>query len=110
MPTCLSQWFRFFGSRRNQSSTKTAHTHGELHHARSALLNCVEDCPDDAVKRLQLKIQIARSHRELWALRSEVYHCVAMRHHQATATERVQSLARHFEGLIDPADLRRKPR
>ena len=111
MPNGLTMWMRSFASRAKRSATMTTgDALTELRHARSALLNCVHDCPDDNVSRLQYKILHARTHQELWSLRSEVYHCVAMQHHQATASERVHSLAHHFKGWVDPADTRQRLR
>ena len=97
MPTCFPQWFQSIRSRAKRCSTDASDRLAELHLARAALINCMQDCPDDHVRRLKQKIQIARSHRELWFLRSDIYHCVAMHHDQATADERLDALALHFE-------------
>ncbi len=110
MPTCLTQWINFFRPRMDASAAQATHADSELRDARKALLHCVHDCSEGSVRHLQQKIQGARTHRELWSLRSEVYHCVAMHHHQAMATERVQSLAHHFEGWVDTAEARQKAR
>lgn len=107
MPTCLTLWIRTFRSRAKKSTSTSSLS--ELRSARNALLHCVHDCSAGNVRRLQEKIQNARTHRELWSLRSEIYHCVAMHHHQAMATERVQSLAHHFEGWIEFTEVRQKP-
>jgi hypothetical protein len=109
MLTRLTQWTQSFRSRTDGSGERGSDTLYELGHARSALLHCVRDCPEGGVKHLQHKIRYARTHRELWSLRSEAYHCVAI-HHQAMATERVQSLSHHFEGWVDSAAMRQKPR
>jgi hypothetical protein len=58
---------------------------------------CVADIvivPDagDLVRRIEL----ARSLRELWHLRTEVYRLVAVQHSQAEAEERLARLNRHF--------------
>ncbi len=106
MPTWLTLWIQSSRSRADRSTTTNADSHHELHSARHALLNCIHDCSDGSVRLLQKKIQQAQTHRDLWALRSEIYQCVAMQHHQAMATERLQSLAHHFEGWVGSADVR----
>lgn len=109
MATRLTLWIQSLRSRANRFTSQTTDAVSDLRTAREALLQCVHDCSENGVRHLQQRIQRARTHRELWLLRSDVYHCVAMQHHQATATERVQSLAHHFEGWVDPAEVGPKP-
>jgi len=60
-------------------------------HACVADLICVPDAGD-----LVHRIEMARSLRELWHLRPDVYRLVAVEHSQAEAEARVASLNRHF--------------
>lgn len=106
----LTRWIPFWRSRSERNQAALANSGSALASARKALLHCVHDCPTGGARLLQQKIQRAQSHRELWALRSEVYHCVAMEHHQAMATDRLQSLDSHFEGWVEPADGRQRSR
>lgn len=110
MPLCLTRWIEFFRPHLDRSATRRGDAASELDHARTALLHCMHDCPEDGVRYLQQKIQRARNHRDLWSLRSDVYHCVAMQHHEAMATERLQSLTPLFEGWVAPAEAWQKPR
>ncbi|MGS5086233.1 hypothetical protein ACVC7V_06960 [Hydrogenophaga sp. A37] len=86
----------------------------ELHLARSALLHSVHDCNGAPTQRLHRRITLARTHRELWALRADAYNLIAMGHCQSIATERIHGMAHLFDGWVEPtatqprAALRRK--
>jgi hypothetical protein len=54
------------------------------------------DVPAAAADDLLHRIQFARSLRELWHLRSDVYRLVAIHHSQAQAEARLSALNRHF--------------
>lgn len=54
------------------------------------------DVPAEAADDLLHRIQFARSLRELWHLRSDVYRLVAIHHSQAQAEARLSALNRHF--------------
>lgn len=54
------------------------------------------DVPADAADDLLHRIQFARSLRELWHLRSDVYRLVAIHQSQAHAEARLAALNRHF--------------
>ena len=45
---------------------------------------------------VQERVRIARSLRDLWHLRPEVFRLVALRHSQAEAHQRLDRLNRHF--------------
>ena len=106
----LTRWIPFWRSRSDPTLADPAHSGSALASARNAVLLCVHDCPAGSARLLQQKIQRAHSHRELWALRSEVYHCVALQHHQAMASDRLQSLDSHFEGWVESGDGRQRSR
>jgi hypothetical protein len=54
------------------------------------------DVPAEAADDLLHRIQFARSLRELWHLRSDVYRLVAIHHSQSQAEARLAALNRHF--------------
>ena len=106
----LTRWIPFWRSLSDRNQSMSLDSGSALASARHALLDCVHDCPAVGTRLLQQKIHRAQSHRELWALRSEDYHCVALQHHQAMATDRLQSLDSHFEGWVESGDGRQRSR
>ena len=56
----------------------------------------VADISGDDAHTLRDRIALARSLRELWHARAEVYRVVAVAHSQSQAEERVALLNRHF--------------
>lgn len=54
------------------------------------------DVRASAAADLQHRIRLARSLRELWHLRADVYRLVAVQHSQAEAEARLAELNRHF--------------
>jgi hypothetical protein len=78
----------------------------ELHRVRAALLACLDDCDGHDAMRLTVRITQARSHKDLWQLRSDVFKAVSLRHCQSLAAERIEAVLHHFEGWIDPQELR----
>jgi hypothetical protein len=63
---------------------------------RADFLACLEETLDDEARLLVRRIDRARSLRELWHLRAEVYRIVGTWHSQFQAQERVALLNRHF--------------
>lgn len=59
-------------------------------------LGALADVGPDAATELRRRIERARSMRELWHLRAEVYRLVAVQHSQAEAEARLADLNRHF--------------
>lgn len=68
---------------------------------RSALRQCVSDCHGKPMGRLAVRIDLATSHRDLWALRTDAYNLIATCHCQSVATERIRALSHLFDGRID---------
>ncbi len=63
---------------------------------RQAFLHVLLDLPCGPTQSLAQRISRAHSLRELWHLRAEVYHQVAVHHSQREAEGRLQGLNRHF--------------
>ncbi|HMO48496.1 MAG TPA: hypothetical protein PKB14_21035 [Rubrivivax sp.] len=63
---------------------------------RQDFLDSLSDIAGAAADSLSLRIDQARSLRELWHLRAELYHVVALSHSQREAEQRVSQLNRHF--------------
>lgn len=81
----------------------------DVQNVRSALLLAVHDCSGLPAQHLQLKIRSARTHRDLWMLRSDAYRLIALQHCQSTANERIDGLLHLFEGWVAPQELSRVP-
>ena len=63
---------------------------------RQEFLAALKDVPLAQALRLSERIANARSLRELWHLRTEVFNVVAMQHSQREAELRLSGLNRHF--------------
>lgn len=63
---------------------------------RQDFLDSLGDIAGTAADALSQRIGQARSLRELWHLRAELYHVVALSHSQCEAEQRVSQLNRHF--------------
>jgi len=63
---------------------------------RADFVKCLVDLPSTDAKSLIDRIGLARSLRELWHLRAEVYRLVGICHSQFEAEQRVARLNRHF--------------
>jgi hypothetical protein len=57
---------------------------------------CLQDVCPRLAETLSRRIDAARSLRDLWHLRTEVYRVVALAHSQHLAEQRVAGLNRHF--------------
>lgn len=69
---------------------------GRLGGVRDDFLAALVDIDLDAGSALRRRIELARSLRELWHLRADVYRLVAVQHSQAEAESRLADLNRHF--------------
>ena len=63
---------------------------------RNEFVACLVDLPPNEVEGLIARISMARSLRELWHLRAEVYRLVAVHPSQGEAEVRLNRLNRHF--------------
>jgi hypothetical protein len=63
---------------------------------RQDFLDSLSDIASTAADALSERIDQARSLRELWHLRAELYNVVAISHSQREAERRVSELNRHF--------------
>ncbi len=67
-----------------------------LPQVRAEFLDCLSDVHGAEANALARRVDLARSLRELWHLRAEVYRLVAIQHDQRQAETRLQRLNRHF--------------
>lgn len=72
---------------------------------RKDLLLAFEDCTSLPAQRLRLKIENAKTPRELWMLRNDIYLLISQRHDQGIAAERINGLVKVFEGWLDPKQI-----
>jgi hypothetical protein len=63
---------------------------------RAEFIACLADVHHEQVEALRGRVHAARSLRELWHLRTEVFHLVALDHSQHEAEARLTDLNRHF--------------
>jgi len=63
---------------------------------RQDFLDSIGDIPSEGASTLNLRIGQARTLRELWHLRAELYSVVALHHSQHEAERRLAELNRHF--------------
>jgi hypothetical protein len=63
---------------------------------RDDFLDHLGDVQVDGAQALRLRVNSARSLRELWHLRTEVYRLVALQYSQAEAEQRLSALNHHF--------------
>ena len=63
---------------------------------RTDFLATLSDLDSDDAEQLRRRIHDARSLRELWHLRAEVYRIIGVAHRQGEAEDRVSLLNRHF--------------
>jgi len=63
---------------------------------RAEFLDCLNDVHTEDAANLCVRVGHARSLRELWHLRTEVYRLVAVQHSQFEAEQRLTRLNRHF--------------
>jgi hypothetical protein len=63
---------------------------------RDDFLERLGDVQVEGAQALRLRVDSARSLRELWHLRTEVYRLVALQYSQAEAEQRLAALNHHF--------------
>ncbi len=63
---------------------------------RQDFIDTLTDLPAAATNALRLRIGQTRTLRELWHLRAELYHVLALNHSQREAEQRLAQLNRHF--------------
>lgn len=88
------------GFRKSRTASLT-----DLAAIRKALLLSFEDCRDLPAQRLRLKIENAKSPRELWMLRNDIYQLISQRHNQSVAADRINELVQVFDGWLDPKQI-----
>ncbi len=59
-------------------------------------VSCLDDLPPAQAASLRRSIDEARSLRELWHLRADVYACIGRVHSESEAERRIEGLNRHF--------------
>ncbi len=69
----------------------------QLLSARRDFVQALDDVASPLGQALQHRIQLARSLRELWHLRSEVFNLVSLERSQFDAQQRLDHLNHHFE-------------
>jgi hypothetical protein len=93
---------RLLARRQSQHPSSRATTSlTNLETARQALHACLADCDGDAVHRLRRHIDAARTHRDLWMQRAQVYQVVSLQHGQLQAHARIEALQPVFTGWVD---------
>lgn len=107
MPPCLTRLLR--SMRRPYPTSRATSRLTELNSVRAAMLQAVDECVGLRAQQLQLKIRSARTHRDLWMLRSDAYHLIALNHCQSIADQRIDGLLPLFEGWVAPQELSRLP-
>ena len=73
-----------------------AMANGRLPPVRQEFLDSIGDLPPAATGTLPTRIDQAHSLRDLWHLRAELYHVLALNHDQRVAEQRLTQLNRHF--------------
>jgi len=91
-----SAWQRLMFWLLAPAPTDVAVAPNRLPAVRNDFLACIADVGAELAAPVQTRIDVARSLRDLWHLRAEVYRLVALAHSQTEAERRVASLNRHF--------------
>lgn len=72
-----------------------------------SLRDTVHDCTDLRAQRVIYKINTAKTVEDLWLLRSDLHQCVAQRHSESVAAERINGLICVFHGWLPATQLAR---
>ncbi len=91
-----SRWDRFVFWLTAPDALDAAPPSHTLPAVRQAFGDELADLDGSAGRQLADRVAQARTLRELWHLRAEVYRVVALHHSQAEAARRVERLDRHF--------------
>jgi hypothetical protein len=78
---------RIFGAATRRQKPVTGATVAEI---QSSLKEVLVDCHGVQADRLLYRIDGARKPAELWALRSDVYQCIAKSHTESVASTRIK--------------------
>ncbi len=89
----LCQWL-------SSAPDKTPRAQRQLVAARQDCAQALCDLDDQAARDLALRCHSARSLREIWHLRAEVYSLVARRLNQGEADRRLQTINRHYTATV----------
>lgn len=89
-------WQRLLGWLIAPSVERSSPPLNRLPPVRGEFAACLVDVQTDGDEALRARIAAARSLRELWHLRAEVYRLVATAHSEAEAQARLARLNRHF--------------
>jgi hypothetical protein len=101
----IRRWMTGLRRRRPLAEAAVATAPGDrLGQARADFAAALADVPGTASADLQTRIRHARSLRELWHLRTELYSLVARLHMQAEAERRLGRLNAHFPSRAARAD------
>lgn len=91
-----SAWQRFMFWLMAPAPSEASAPLNRLPAVRNDFLQCLADVDATLAQPVQTRIDVARSLRDLWHLRAEIYRLVALAHSQTEAERRVASLNRHF--------------
>jgi hypothetical protein len=101
----IRRWIAQLRRNRSRCETVEAAAPGDrLGHARADFGAALADVPGNASADLQTRVRHARSLRELWHLRTELYSLVARVHMQAEAERRLGRLNAHFPSRAPRVD------
>jgi hypothetical protein len=71
----------------------------------NSLRQALIDCSDSCSRRLLYRIGLAKVPADLWALRGDMYQCIAQTHTESTAVQRINELVKLFEGWVSDRHL-----
>lgn len=91
MPPCITRLLRHVHRKHRQRPRC------DLPTLRDAMLSTIRDCEGPPAQRLSHQIRAARQPADLWQLRSDAYHLIALQHCQSIADERLQGLLHLFQ-------------
>lgn len=100
-PAARQAWWARAGAwLRGSRDAAVTHPDTRLAAVRAEFADAIADCIDDAISVVPgdvlMRINTARSLRDLWHLRPALYHVIALRHSQCEAEQRLARLNRHF--------------
>ena len=99
---------RIFGtSISGQSKPEVVDKRMPIDHIRHSLRQTLHDCTDIRAQRVIYKINTAKTTGDLWLVRSDLHQCIAQRHSESVAAERINGLIRVFHGWLPTNQLTR---
>ncbi|MBG9387938.1 hypothetical protein [Caenimonas aquaedulcis] len=102
LATSTEGWWAAVETRRSPSAPKPDNLAG----IRRQMCRLLQDCPGTARDSVLASLKRAYTADEAWMLRSNVYQCIAHRHGESEARERVNGLIPHFQDLMPASRLR----